>query len=200
MNEQCGNSRIAGCSFSVHPMSDHFIDHILDSLQEVDTTKVWLHTDDVTTTIRGRIEHVFDVTKAILLTIAKSGVHAAFQGTYSIGCPGDSSGDAYIAETSERVNEPSIHSIQQPIAAKFSLYPMGGGHYMDTIYHQIDHMKENGVNVSPAHYSTRLDGDTHQIFNGLESVFRKTEQSGSSHTVMTVTVSANSPSAKEEGS
>ncbi|MCP3032059.1 Ykof family thiamine-binding protein [Halobacillus sp. A1] len=200
MNEQCGNLRTAGCSFSVHPMSDQFIEHILESLKHVDTSKVWMETDDVTTTVRGRIEHVFDVTKAILLTIADRGVHVAFQGTYSIGCPGDSSGDAFMTESRERMNELNSISIDQKIAAKFSLYPMGGGDYMDTIYSQIERMEANGVDVSRAHYSTRLDGDTHSIFAGLEDVFRETEKSGSSHTVMTVTVSANSPSNKEDAS
>ncbi|MGP4060284.1 YkoF family thiamine/hydroxymethylpyrimidine-binding protein [Halobacillus sp. H74] len=197
MNQVCENSRIVGCSFSVHPMSDQFVTYIMDSLKEVDTSKVWLHTDDVTTTVRGRMEHVFDVTKAILLHIAKTGVHVAFQGTFSIGCPGDTSGDVYMDESSERLNETNVTGLRLPIAAKFSLYPMGGGDYMDTIYAQIEAMKSKGVEVSPAHYSTRLDGDTHDIFTGLEDVFRETEASGSSHTVMTVTVSANSPSHKE---
>ncbi|WP_082234873.1 YkoF family thiamine/hydroxymethylpyrimidine-binding protein [Halobacillus massiliensis] len=198
MNDHCGGLRIAGCSFSVHPMADQFVEYIVESLEKVDTTKVWLKTDEVTTTIRGRIEHVFDVAKAILLTVAQTGIHAAFQGTFSIGCPGDSSGDVYMAETADRINAPSVQSIQQNIAAKFSLYPMGGGSYMETIYREIERMKTRGVAVSSAHYSTRLDGDTHAIFTGLEDVFRETEKSGSSHTVMTVTISANSPSSKEE--
>ena len=200
MNQVCGSSEITGCSFSVHPMSDRFVTYIKDSLEEVDTRKVWIATDDVTTTVRGRVEHVFDVTKAILLHIAKTGVHVAFQATYSVGCPGDSDGDVYRDESDKRLNEPDVTMIQQPVAAKFSLYPMGGGNYMDTIYSQIEAMKEKGVNVTPAHYSTRLDGDTHAIFTGLEHVFTETKASGSSHTVMTVTVSANSPSHKEDES
>lgn len=200
MNQSCQHSKIAGCSFSVHPMSDQFVSYIIDSLKEVDTSKVWLQTDDVTTTIRGRIEHVFDVTKAILLQIAKTGVHVVFQGTYSIGCPGDTSGDVYLDESGEQLNEIKTRSLQLPMAAKFSLYPMSGGNYMDTIYSQIEKIKEKGVDVKPAHYSTRLDGDVHAIFSGLEDVFSVTEANGSSHTVMTVTISANSPSQQEEQS
>ncbi|MBN9653310.1 thiamine-binding protein [Halobacillus sp. GSS1] len=198
MENNWGTSRIAGCSFSVHPMADNFVDYIKASLNEVDSSKVWMKTDDVTTTVRGRMEHVFDVTEAILLHIAKTGVHVAFQGTFSIGCPGDSAGDVHMDESEERLNKPHSREIEQHIAAKFSLYPMGGGDYMDTIYRQIEAMKEKGVEVTPAHYSTRLDGDTRDIFNGLEDVFRETEASGSSHTVMTVTVSANSPSHKDD--
>lgn len=196
MNQVCGTSKIAGCSFSIHPMSDEFAGIILESLKEVDTSKVWLDTDDVSTTVRGRMEHIFDVTKAILLHVSKEGVHAAFHATYSIGCPGDSAGDTYMAESLQRRNEDTSRSITQPLAAKFSLYPMGGDSYMDTIYKQIEAMKSKGIQVTPAHYSTRLDGDTHTVFEGLENVFRETEASGSSHTVMTVSVSVNSPSSR----
>ncbi|MCA1022781.1 Ykof family thiamine-binding protein [Halobacillus litoralis] len=197
MNHVCGTSKIAGCSFAIHPMSEDFAEIILDSLKKVDTSKVWLDTDDVTTTIRGRLEHIFDVTKAILLQVSKSEVHAALQATYSIGCPGDSNGDTCPDESLDRMNENSSRFIHQHLSAKFSLYPMGGGSYMDTIYTQIEAMKSKGVQITPAHYSTRLDGDTHTVFKGLEDVFRATEASGSSHTVMTVTVSVNSPSTKE---
>src|SRR5699024_11710285 len=66
----------------------------------------------------------------------------------------------------------------QYAAAKFSLYPLGGGDYMDIIYEQIDAMKEY-VSVKPAHYSTKLEGDVVHIFNGLEKVFQATVNSGS---------------------
>src|SRR5699024_521117 len=71
--QQCSGSRIAGCSFSIHPMSDNFIEIITNALEKVDTSKVWMQTDDVTTTVRGKMVHVFDVTKAIFLHAAKTG-------------------------------------------------------------------------------------------------------------------------------
>src|SRR5690625_2219566 len=92
-NQTCGNSHIAGASFTLYPMSDQFVEIILSSLKEVNSSKVWMETDDVTTTIRGKLCHVFDVTQAIFLQAAKTGVHVGFQATYSIGCPGDSTGD-----------------------------------------------------------------------------------------------------------
>lgn len=42
--------------------------------------------------------------------------------------------------------------------------------------------------------ATRLEGEAIQVFNGLEKVFNATVEGGSSHTVMTVSISANSPS------
>lgn len=192
-NSSCGTSKIVGASFSLHPMSDDFIDIITSALKEVDTTKVWKKTDDVTTTVRGKMVHVFDVTSAIFLNAAKSGKHIAFQATYSIGCPGDSEGDVYLAEDDQPANVLVCEQINQHIAAKFSLYPLGNGSYMDVIYQQIEAIKEY-ASVTPAHYSTRLDGDAFKIFNGLHAVFKEVVNAGSSHTVMTVTISANSPS------
>jgi len=193
VNQACGTSKIAGVSFSVYPMSDQFVDIILGALKEVDTSKVWMKTDDVTTTIRGKIGHVFDVSKAIFLHAATTGEHVGYQATYSLGCPGDSAGDVFMAEDDILMNATQTNSIKQPVAAKFSLYPLGGGDYMDVIYKQIEAMKEH-VDVSHSHYSTRLDGDSVAVFDGLEKVFRATVEGGSSHTVMTVSISANSPS------
>lgn len=193
VNQACGTSEIAGASFTIAPMSDNFVPIILNALNEVDHSKVWMETDDVTTTIRGRMEHIFDVTQAIFLHAASTGVHVSFQATYSIGCPGDSTGDVYLAEDNIRLNEKVVQDNTQYVSAKFSLYPLGEGNYMDTIYEQIESMKKR-VEVTHAHYSTRLAGDALAIFAGLEAAFRATVASGSRHTVMTVTMSANSPS------
>lgn len=192
-NQVCGRSNIAGASFTISPMSDQFVEIILSALKEVDASKVWMETDDVTTTVRGEIVHVFDVTKAIFLHAATSGQHVSYQATYSIGCPGDAAGDVPMETDRQPMNEESTSSIKQPIAAKFSLYPLGGGNYMDIIYEQIEAMKEH-VTVTPAHYSTRLVGEASDVFNGLERTFEATFRGGSSHTVMTVSISANSPS------
>ncbi len=198
INQSCGgNSKIAGASFTIAPMSNNFITIILRALEDVDSSKVWMETDDVTTTIRGKIEHIFDVTQAIFLHAASTGVHVSFQSTYSIGCPGDSTGDVYMAEDDVLLNEDYSKDIKQYVSAKFSLYPLGEGKYMDTIYGQIEAMKKR-VEVTHAHYSTRLAGEALDIFAGLEAAFRATVESGSSHTVMTVTMSANSPSHKKE--
>lgn len=191
------SNQIAGCSFSVYPMCDQFADLILDALEQVDTSKVWLNTDEVSTIVRGRIPHIFDVASAIFLQASKSGEHVVFSGTFSVGCPGDTEGHSYLAEDDIRQNAETSDEIEQDVVAKFALYPMGGGDYMEVIYRQIEAMKEHGVEVSPTHYETKLAGTAQNVFKGLEKVFLETDRAGSSHTVMTVTVSANSPSLKE---
>ncbi|MET3696208.1 YKOF-related protein [Bacillus oleivorans] len=195
--QACGTSRIAGCRFSLYPMADNFVEVILTALKEVDTSKVWKQTDDVSTCIRGRISQIFDVTKAFFLHAAKTGKHVVMSGTYSIGCPGDSEGDVFLVENDERLNAETAAAIAQQAACQFALYPMGAGNYMDVIYGEVQKIKDQGVNVTSIHYATRLDGDAHAIFTGLENCFSNVEKSGVSHVVMTFTISANSPSAKK---
>lgn len=192
---ECGPSRIAGCQFTLFPMSSNFVEIILSALEETDTSKVWKNTDDVTTCVRGKIVHIFDVTKAIFLHAAKTGEHVAMTGTFSIGCPGDSSGDNYMDETDEPLNERKSLSISQSAGCKFALYPLGREDYMGSIYEQIDLSKNGTVKVSPSHYCTRLDGDVHDIFKAMEDAFDRVQQQVS-HVTMTFTISANSPSNK----
>ncbi len=185
--------RIAGTSFSLYPMSDNFADLILNALKKVDSSKVWMKTDRVSTIVRGRIPHIFDVTQAAFLEIAKTGVHVVYSATFSVGCPGDTEGHVYMAEDDSVMNRGLIDDTKQKVSAKFALYPMGGGNYMDPIYEQIESMKSHGVEVNLTHYETMLDGPAQNIFTGLQSVLQAMEDAGSPHTVMTVTISANSP-------
>lgn len=185
--------RIAGCSFSLYPMSDQYADLIISALKKADTSKVWMKTDRVSTIVRGRIPHIFDVIRAAFLEIAKTGVHVVCSATFSVGCPGDTEGHAYMDVDEAVMNRVLIDSVRQNLSAKFALYPMGGGNYMDPIYEQIEAMKNHDVEVELTHYETMLDGPAQNIFKGLQSVLQAMEDAGSPHTVMTVTLSANSP-------
>ena len=194
MNQTHDTPKLAGCSFSIYPMCDQFVSLILTAIDETDTSKVWMRTDEVSTIVRGRTVHVFDVVSSVFLHTAKSGEHVVCSGTFSIGCPGDSDGHSFIAEDEARMNEPISEEYTPEVSAKFALYPMGGGDYMDVIYSQIEAMKTQGVDVELTHYETKLKGPAVNIFKGLENVFEATDNAGSEHTVMTVTISANSPS------
>lgn len=191
----CKTSKIAGASFTLSPMSDNFVEVILGALRETDTSNVLMETDDVTTTVRGKVVHVFDVTKAICLHAAKTGKHVGFQATYSSGCSEDGETDAFLALDDVPRNLVNLEADNLFAAAKFALYPLSGGNFLETILAQIDAMKEH-VTVSKSYYSTKLEGGLLDIFKGLEMAFQKTLDEGSSHTVMTVTISMNSPSHK----
>ncbi|MFE0554758.1 YkoF family thiamine/hydroxymethylpyrimidine-binding protein [Paenibacillus sp. NPDC058910] len=197
MNELvCGTSRIVGCRFSVFPMTDRFVEVIMGALRSVDTGKVWIQTDDVSTCIRGRAEHVFDVTRAIFAYAAASGVHTVFNGTYSIGCPGDTDADVYMTEDSTLLNNDIGEHADIETACQFALYPMGTDDYMDVIYSEVNRTKAAGTFAGSVHYASRLDGSLAQVFGSLEEAFLHAIQSDSSHLVMTAVVSAHSPSVK----
>jgi energy-coupling factor transport system substrate-specific component len=196
MSNFCGTSEITGARFSIYPMSDRFVDIILSALKEVDTSKVWLESDDVSTCVRGRSEHVFDVVKAIFLESAKNGDHVVLQATFSNGCPGDSAGDVYLSENLERLNEEKSRQIQQEVAAQFALYPMGIPTYMNVIMDAVKLGQEQGTFTKGAHYASRLDGEANTVFKTLEDAFLGAQESDSTHIVMTVAMSANSPSKK----
>ncbi|MEK3786978.1 YkoF family thiamine/hydroxymethylpyrimidine-binding protein [Paenibacillus sp. FSL K6-1230] len=193
--QACGTSRIVGCRFSLYPMSNHFVDIIMDALSKVDTSKVWSKTDDVSTCIRGRMEHVFDVTKAIFLQAANSGEHVVLNGTFSIGCPGDTEGDVFMSENDQRMNEMNSAAIPIQTAAQFALYPMGTTDYMKKIYGAVEIAQEHGTFGGGVHYASRLDGDANWVFATLEQSFTHTQESVS-HVVMTVNLSCNSPSSR----
>src|SRR6185437_4211771 len=106
------------------PMAVNFVDIIKGALAEADTSNVWMHTDDVSTVIRGKENHVFDTAKALLLHATKTGVHVAFNGTFSIGCPGDTAGDVYLEKEDILLNQPIIKDLRQYVSSQFALYPM----------------------------------------------------------------------------
>lgn len=190
----CGTSRIAGCRFSVYPMSSRFVSIITDALEATDTSKVWLQSDDVSTCVRGRHEHVFNVVQAIFTHAAESGEHVVFSGTFSIGCPGDSAGDVYMSEDDVRMNDSSQGT---DTAAQFSLYPLGVPGYMGMIYDVVLMAEAEGTFSGGIHYASRLDGLTPDVFRTLEKAFTQTSEK-SSHVVMTATLSCNSPSRKPD--
>ncbi|PLR95771.1 YkoF family thiamine/hydroxymethylpyrimidine-binding protein [Bacillus sp. T33-2] len=195
-NSVCGTSRIVGFRFSLYPMSDQFVEIIQSTLKEVDKTKVWVQTDDISTCIRGKMGHVFDVAKAMYIHAAKTGKHVVLNGTFSIGCPGDSEGDTYMSEDDVRINEPRVANLQIEAPTQFALYPMNKDSYMQIIAGVCEIAKEKGTFTGGVHYASRLDGDAHDVFETLEEAFRVSQEQVS-HVTMTVNISANSPSRKK---
>ncbi|RPF53250.1 YkoF family thiamine/hydroxymethylpyrimidine-binding protein [Aquisalibacillus elongatus] len=193
MTSNNSKNSFVGCEFTLYPMSDNFVDIILSALDEVDTSTVWMETDDVSTCIRGKMVHVYDITQAIFLHAAKTGKHVAMSGTFGVGCPCDTTDDVFLSEEDEPKNISKIKEINQKAGCKFALYPMGEKDYIEKIQEQVNLSKHRGVEVSPTHYATRLDGDVKDIFKTLHESFDQVQQAVS-HVTMTFTISANSPS------
>ncbi|MCY8110881.1 Ykof family thiamine-binding protein, partial [Bacillus spizizenii] len=181
--------------FSLYPMTDDFISVIKSALKKTDTSKVWTKTDHISTVLRGSIDHVFDAAKAIYLYAANSEKHIVMNGTFSIGCPGDTQGDTYLSVNDKRVNEDAVRSLYAEAPCQFALYPMNEPDYMGLIMEALDIAKAEGTFVQGVHYASELDGDAHDVFRTLEAVFRMAEQQ-TNHVTMTVNLSANSPSRK----
>lgn len=197
MEEVSCDKRIVGASFSIHPMSDDFVQVILGALEETDTSAVWMETDDVSTTVRGKMGHIFDVTRAVCLHAARTGKHVAFQATYQVGGPHDPAVDAFLELDDQPRNGVAASDDNLFAAAKFALYPLSApkSAYIEIILSRIEMMKAYG-DVTRTSYGTKVSGSLVQIFAGLEAAFRKTITDGSTHTTMSVSISMNSPSHK----
>ena len=188
---ECGLSPIVGFRFSHHPMTNDFVSVIKGALEQTDTSNVWMHTDDVSTVIRGKQMHVFNVTKAITLHAAKTGEHIALSGTFSAGCPGDSAGDVYLDKGDNIAN---TDDTKQYVSSQFALYPMNNPKYMEVIYREIERAKEFGVYNDSMHYASGIHGDIHDVFAFYEETFSQARSEEHKHLVMTVSMSINSPS------
>ncbi|MCW1927316.1 YkoF family thiamine/hydroxymethylpyrimidine-binding protein [Bhargavaea beijingensis] len=187
----CGTSPIVGFRFTLSPMTNDFVEVIKGALEEVDTSAVRMHTDDVSTVIRGKQGHVFNVAKALALHTAKTGVHVALNGTFSAGCPGDSAGDAYLGKPDEQLNHDRT---KQYVSSQFALYPMNHPDYMSVIYREIERAKERGVFNESMHDASGIHGDIHDVFDFYEETFTHARSEDHRHLVMTVSMSINSPS------
>lgn len=81
----------------------------------------------------------------------------------------------------------------QYVSSQFALYPLGDTQYMDIIYEEIAFAKERGVFNDSMHYASGIHGQIEPVFAFYEATFNRVREK-TSHVVMTVTFSVNSPS------
>ncbi len=183
---------IAGCRFSLYPMTDNFVDIILGALDKTDTSAVWSESDALSTVYRGKLTYVADAVKALFINAYTEGVHMAFEGHYSKGCPGDISGDSKLDIDTEAPNKAVVQDIHFPVLCKFALYPMGDGDYIHKIADVWRMAEAEGLNPTTIHYATRLSGDVHHVFDYLERVCAMMDGEVS-HYIIHFTMNCNSP-------
>lgn len=190
-----GAKDITGCRFSVYPMSDRYVEMILEAIGRVETSKVWKATDALSTLYRGKRVHVLDAVKACFVQAYREGVHMAMEATISKGCPGDVEADAFLAEDDTLMNEPVSRAVHFPVQCKISLYPMGVTDYMAHIAAVVNRAIDRGIYAGSSHYVTILQGDVQDIFDYFSDV---TALCGDalSHYIFQVTLSVNSPTAE----
>lgn len=187
-----GADGITGCRFSLAPMSDHYVDIILEAVKKVDTSNVYAVTDKLSTVYRGKRGHVLDALKACFIEAYRTDVHMVLEATVSKGCPGDTEGESFLDADEVLMNEPGIRDRHFDVMAKISLYPMGIEDYMPHIAAVVNTAADRGIYDHSAHYVTVLKGDVQELFDYFCYVTDYcTEKLG--HYVFEITLSVNSP-------
>lgn len=226
----------SGAQFSIHAMSDNFVDVILGGVRALGSPDdLRLETDDISTLVVGTPQRVFEAMQSAYAESCRLGGHVVLQAHISRGCPGEpddplcspqaaggsesatansaggnapaAAGEASSADTPNAagaghagatapaaVADPrSVDPIGIPVAAQFSLYPMGTDLYMEVIAGEIEQMKMSGVFDRSKHFCTKLRGDLATVMAAVRGSFeRAAEHAG--HVVIQLTVSKGSPS------
>lgn len=183
---------ISGCRFSLYPMTDDFVGVILGALEKTDTSAVWSQSDALSTVYRGKLPYVADAVRGLFVNAWREGVHMALEGQFSKGCPGDSDGDTLLDREGPAPNLPTVRDRHFPVLCKLALYPMGVGDYIDQIAGVWRMAEAAGLEPASVHYATRIQGDVHAVFDYLEAVCSRMQESVP-HYILHFTLSVNSP-------
>jgi uncharacterized protein YqgV (UPF0045/DUF77 family) len=198
----------SGAQVSLYPMADDFVGIILGAIDALEPwrDRLRLDTDSLSTLMVGPTDVLFPAMRALFVAAARSGVHTTMHATVSRGCPGEPD-DPICAPVAGLPRPESLAArvaacrdavadaprSDQPIAAQFSLYPLGVGRHMDEIEGCIAFLKTSGVFDRSKHFCTALRGDAGPVFETLNQAFVGFGAEAG-HLAMDVTVSANSPS------
>jgi hypothetical protein len=198
----------SGAQISLYPMSDGFIGIILGAIGALDPwrDRLRIETDDLSTLMVGPPEILFPAIRDLFVAAAHTGVHCTLHATVSRGCPGEPDdpictppvglpNGAPLADriAAARAGVAAALVTGQPVAAQFSLYPLGLGHHMDEIYGCIDFLKSSGTFERSKNFCTKLRGDAGPVFETLSQAFTGFGALAG-HVALDVTLSANSPS------
>jgi len=189
-----------GVRFSLHPMTDDFVELILGGLEQTDPRGLTVETDEVSTYLGGSEQDLVRYLIDVIGAVARTGVHTVAHILFSRGCPG-----GVTCELPDgTVPIPGELSRSEPTGlradADWSLYPLhdgsGEGDHMAEIERAIAAARQRGTFVRSVHYATRLRGDLADVVStvcdGWLTVGRAVP-----HVVAHVTISLNSPSEGE---
>ncbi|BCH25875.1 hypothetical protein MesoLjLc_57890 [Mesorhizobium sp. L-8-10] len=197
----------SGAQLSLYPMADDFVGIILGAIKALEPYRpnFRIETDDVSTLIVGPPEQLFPAMRDLFVAAASSGKHCVLSATVSRGCPGEPDDAICTPLVSAPPDLPLRDRIEaaaaavlaaqptgQPVAAQFSLYPLGAGHHMDEIYGCIEFLKSSGVFDRSKNFCTKLRGDAGPVFATLAEAFLRFG-APQGHVALDLTASANSP-------
>lgn len=200
---------MSGAQLSLHAMSDDFVDVVLDAIKALDAYRdaLRIETDDISTLVIGAPEVLFPAMRDLFVRAAASGKHCVLSATVSRGCPGEPDDPLCTPGSALGANRPLVERVEaaraavrqarrtdRPVAAQFSLYPLGEGHHMDEIYGCIGFLESSGVFDRAKNFCTKLRGDAGPVFATLEQAFLSFG-APEGHVALDLAVSANSPTA-----
>ncbi len=187
-----------GVRFSLFPLRDDFVPIILDAVNGIEALGVDVETDDISTCLLGEEPTLFEAVRVAFGRAARGGAHVALSATFSAGCPGEPDGDICVPRAyggpsgGEEGWSTEAYDLPESVSAQFALYPLGAPSYMDTIYAEIARATQGPVRVVSRHFCTHLYGQGTEVMDIIRRAFAAARQQAI-HTVMTVTLSANSP-------
>jgi len=202
----------SGAQVSLYPMTDDFVAVILDAIRALEPYRsaFRIETDDISTLLVGPPDLLFPAMRDLFTAAACRGVHCVLAATVSRGCPGEPDDPICTPVARMGSSEPLASRIEtalaavgavaltgQPVAAQFSLYPLGDSH-MEEIYGCIDFLKRSGVFDRSKHFCTKLRGDAGPVFATLSEAFLRFGNP-EGHVTLDLKVSANSPTAARTG-
>jgi energy-coupling factor transport system substrate-specific component len=150
-----------GLRFSLHPMTDGYVDAILGALGDADTTDLTVTTTDVSTHVAGPEEALARYLRDTVLAADRrsGGAHLAANVLLSRGCPGAVRCDPGALETLPTVDPVARPDTGLRVAVHWALYPLGGAGHMEAIEAAIAAAGDARVAVTPERFVTRLEGD-----------------------------------------
>lgn len=192
----------SGAQFSIHAMSDDFIDVILGGVNALGTPNdLRIETDDISTLVTGSPRRVFQAMETAYGESCRRGGHVVLQAHISRGCPGEpddplctpAADGGTGGASGERIDVAGVPRAGIPVRAQYSLYPLGIPDYMDVIADEIAAAKVAGVFDRSKHFCSKLHGDlSHVMAHVYNSFEHAAERAG--HVVIQLTISKGSPS------
>jgi len=201
----------SGTQFSLYPMTADFVPAIMRGIAALDAYQgqIRRETDDLSTLMIGPADTIVRAMRDAFIATASGGGHVVLAGTLSRGCPGESDdpictasaipppppGEDLVAASVARYVPGELCGIR--IAAQISLYPLGTEAHMARIGACIDFLKAVGVFDRSKHFCTKLKGDAVEVFAAIERCYLDFAPANA-HVVLTIIVSAGSPTGKRE--
>jgi uncharacterized protein YqgV (UPF0045/DUF77 family) len=198
-----------GCQFSLYPMTDRFIEVILDGLTAIRAAgdRLRVETDDISTLLVGAPEALFPALQGCFVRAASHSGHLVMNLSLSRGCPGEPDDPICRSPALREAAQPAgpgrvdaALARETPVtptgiatAAQIALYPLGRPDYMADIADCIGYLRRAKISLSPKHFCTRLDGDAAAVFQAIETSFLAFA-GHDDHVVLTAVLSKGSPS------